>query len=140
MKILCMNNSFWNYYNFRMNLLLSLNNSGKHEIHLAAPIDKFYQKVDKKFIIHPLNFKSSNTNPLSEVQLLIKFYFLIKKIKPDVILTFTIKPNIYGGLIANFFRIPIINNISGLGTTFIKKNFTTKIVQFLYRLSFSYAN
>jgi glycosyltransferase involved in cell wall biosynthesis len=137
MKILVINNSFWNYYNFRMNLLSEIKESGNCEIHLAAPLDKFYKEVDKKFTTHIVNFKSKSVNPILELKLFLDVYFLVKKINPDVILSFTIKPNIYGGIIANYFNIPIINNISGLGTTFIKHDYKTVIVKLLYKLSFS---
>ena len=80
MKILVINNSFWNYYNFRMSLLSKINKSGNYELHLAAPIDKFHKEVDKKFTTHILNFKSSNTNPLSELKLFIKIYLILKKL------------------------------------------------------------
>jgi len=137
MKILVINNSFWNYYNFRMNLLSEIKESGNYEIHLAAPHDKFYKEVDKEFTTHIVNFKSKSINPILELKLLLDIYSLIKNINPDVILSFTIKPNIYGGIIANYLNIPIVNNISGLGTTFIKNDYKTVIVKLLYKLSFS---
>ena len=118
----------------------SISESGNHEIHLAASKDNFHNKIDKKYKLHFINFKSSNTNPFVEFNLLIKFFSLIKKVKPDVILSFTIKPNIYGGIVANFLKVPIINNISGLGTVFINQNLTTFIVKFLYKFSFSNYN
>lgn len=140
MKILVISNSFWNFYNFRMNLLFGINNTIDCDIHLAAPKDVYANKISKKFKLHKVEFNSSTTNPISEFLLLIKIYNLINKIKPDVILTFTIKPNIYTSLIARKKKIPIINNISGLGTIFIKKNFITKISRLLYRVSFSKYN
>ena len=74
MKILVINNSFWNYYNFRMNLLSEIKESGNYDIHLAAPNDKFYKEVDKEFTTHIINFKSKSINPILELKLLIDLH------------------------------------------------------------------
>ena len=140
MIILAITNSFWNFYNFRMNLLSRIENDIDCNIHLAAPKDKYIKRIAGNFKFHTLEFKSRTTNPISDFLLLIRIRSLVKKIKPDIILTFTIKPNIYTSLIAKKMKIPIINNISGLGTIFIKKNITTKIAQLLYKTSFSKYN
>ena len=140
MKILIINNSFWNFYNFRINLLSEIKKNIDCDIHLAAPEDEYYNKLNNEFSTYKLEFNSSNTNPFNELFLITKFHSLINKVKPDIILSFTIKPNIYAGLLAKKLKIPIINNISGLGTVFIKQNFLTKIVHFLYKKSFSKYN
>jgi glycosyltransferase involved in cell wall biosynthesis len=72
---------------------------------------------------------------LEDFKTLIEFYKLYKKIKPDIILNFTIKPNIYSTLAGSFFNIKCVNNISGLGTLFINQNLATKIAKFLYKFS-----
>ena len=53
---------------------------------------------------------------------------------------FTIKPNIYGTIAAKIFGLKVINNITGLGTTFIHKNFVTVIVRLLYKISQPFAD
>jgi glycosyltransferase involved in cell wall biosynthesis len=57
-------------------------------------------------------------------------------VKPDIILHFTIKPNIYGTLAAKMLNIPVINNVCGLGTIFLKTGMVSTIARFLYKISF----
>ena len=142
MKILIINNSFWNFYNFRMNLISEIKKNIKSDIHLVAPPDYYFDKLNtnKNFTCYPLNFNPNSTNFISNITLLFRLYLLTRKIRPDVILSFTIKPNIYGGYISRILKIPIINNISGLGSVFIKKNLMTSFTHFLYKLSFSRNN
>ncbi|HIP26064.1 MAG TPA: glycosyltransferase family 1 protein, partial [Flavobacteriaceae bacterium] len=64
-----------------------------------------------------------------------QFYKLFKKISPDVLCQYTIKPNIYGSFVASLLKIKMINNIAGLGTLFIKENAVTKIAKVLYKVS-----
>ena len=123
-----------------MNLLSQIKKNIDCDIHLVAPEDQYFNKINGGFLLHKLEFNSSNTNPFNELLLIVKLRSLINKIKPDIILSFTIKPNIYAGILAKKIKVPIINNISGLGTVFIKKNFLTKIVHFLYKKSFSEYN
>jgi glycosyltransferase involved in cell wall biosynthesis len=60
---------------------------------------------------------------------------MFRRLRPDVFLGFTIKPNIYGSLAAHVLGIKVINNVSGLGTAFIKQGLLTRIVTALYRLA-----
>ena len=142
MKILFINNSFWNFFNFRLNLISEIKKTVDSEIHLLAPYDNYFEKLDNQedFICHKINFNSSSSNPISNFLLLLRFYLKIKSINPDLILTFTIKPNIYGSYISKILGKPIINNISGLGTVFIKKTLITNIVKALYKFAFKENN
>jgi glycosyltransferase involved in cell wall biosynthesis len=63
------------------------------------------------------------------------YYRILRKIKPAIFLGFTIKPNIYGSLAAHWLQIKVINNVSGLGTAFIKKGPLTWIARALYSLA-----
>lgn len=60
---------------------------------------------------------------------------LIKKVRPDIVITYTIKPNIYGGIMCRFFRVPYAVNITGLGTAFQSKGMVKKIVTILYKIA-----
>jgi glycosyltransferase involved in cell wall biosynthesis len=62
-----------------------------------------------------------------------------RSIRPDIILHYTIKPNIYGTLAAAMLRIPVINNVCGLGTVFLKDNLVSAIAIWLYKVSFRFA-
>lgn len=89
-------------------------------------------------IFHHLPMKASGMNPLTDSNLIFGMLRVLKKEKPDAILTFTIKPNIYGSLVAGILGIPCICNVSGLGTAFLWKGYVKKIATTLYALAFRF--
>lgn len=136
MKIVIVVNTTWNIYNFRMGLLESLQSDG-HEIHAISPTDEYVPHLLKAGITHhPISISAHGSNPIKDSMLLMNFIQLYSKISPDVILHYTIKPNIYGSLAAAILRIPVINNVSGLGSAFHHKTITYYMVQALYKLAF----
>ncbi len=135
MKILFSSNVAWSIYHFRKSLLLELQKQG-HEIYAVAAKDDYAVKLDElNFHFHPININNNSKNPVGDIKLVYKYIKIYKKIKPDIILHNAIKPNIYGTMAAGFLSIPTLNNISGLGTLFIKKSIATNIAKFLYRFS-----
>ncbi len=133
-KIVISLNTSWNIYNFRLNLARSLKRAG-YDVVLVAPYDKYSEILKQEFEYHDIYMNNKGTNPKEDFKTLIIFYKLYKAIKPDVVLNYTIKPNIYGNIACSMLNIKTINNISGLGTVFIKENFVTKIVKNLYKYS-----
>jgi glycosyltransferase involved in cell wall biosynthesis len=75
-------------------------------------------------------------SPARDLLLLARYYRALRRIGPDVFLGYTAKPNVYGSLAAQALGIKVINNVSGLGTAFIKPGLLTRIVSSLYRLAF----
>lgn len=137
MKIAVVANTSWYVYNFRKELISALMKEG-HKIITIAPVymDEYSQKLINMGCSHyNVNMDNKGKNPIRDIFTLFNFISIYKKAKPDVILHFTIKPNIYGTLAAKFLKIPCINNISGLGTLFIKEGFATKIAKVLYKIS-----
>ena len=127
-NVMIVSNSFWNIINYRENLLKTL--VSKYNVFLVATNDlKNSKSYLKKYRCNyiDLNFHKRKTNIFSEF---FTFYKLIKLLncKIDIILSFTIKPNIYGSLIARIFNIPIINNITGLGMYHSKSFFSEMFV------------
>ena len=78
-------------------------------------------------------------NPFADLNLFFNYWKTIKKIKPSIVLTYTIKPNIYGGLVCRIQRIPYAANITGLGTAFEKKGILKNFVSLLYKASLNKA-
>ena len=136
MKILIFSNSFWNLFNFRSSIIGQLKKTNK--IILVANKDSFYKKFVNIKNITPkqFNFSSKSTSILSNIFLFFNFFFLLKKTNPDLLITFTIKPNIYGSIASSFLNIKTVNNITGLGTSFLKKNFFLSFIKFLLKISF----
>lgn len=131
-------NASWNLFNFRLNLIRSIEKAG-YKVVLIAPYDQYSGILKKEFEYHDIYISNQGTNPKEDIKTFIQFYRLYKQVKPDIVLHYTIKPNIYGTLASHFLGIKSINNIAGLGTLFIKHNFVTTIAKWLYKYSQSKA-
>ena len=133
-------NTTWNIYNFRKGILEALLSKG-YEVIALATTDVFTANLEAmgvKCISIKINPKG--INPFADIYLIRNYYSVFKRHKPDVILSYTIKPNIYGNIAAGLLKIPVINNISGLGTIFIKSNLLTLIGKRLYKRALRYSN
>ena len=139
MKIAIVLNTSWNIFNFRMNFIRSLQAQG-HEVHTVAPIDDYtHFLMEAGCIHHPVRMDSRGANPIKDTALLIELLSIYRKMRPDIVLHYTIKPNVYGSIAAGILGIPAINNVCGLGTVFLKDNLVSAVAIFLYRFSFRFA-
>lgn len=128
-------NTSWNIYNFRLALIRRLKREG-YKMVLIAPRDRYSQKLeDEGFIYHDIKIDNRGINPFVDLLLIYHFYKLYKELKPDLILNYTIKPNIYSSLAGKILGIPTLNNITGLGTVFLNNNLSSHIARWLYKVS-----
>ena len=135
MRIVFSSNISWSVYNFRMSLLKYLQKEG-HDIYVVACKDKYSILLENEgFNFIPIKLNSNSTNPLEDIKTIRSYYKIYKKIQPNIICHNAIKPNIYGTIAAGMLGIPVLNNISGLGTLFIKKSLATRIAKHLYKIS-----
>ena len=101
-----------------------------------APRDEYVDRLkDLGCEYVELPMKVSGINPLSDLLLLLRCWRKLRTADLDVLLTYTIKPNIYGAIACRMLGIPIICNVSGLGTVFIKHTIISTIAIWLYRIS-----
>jgi len=134
-KIAIVINTSWNIFNFRIGLLKALQKEG-YKIVCIAPHDDYSSKLEEfGFEYYNITINNKGTNPIEDMKLTYEFYKLYKKIKPDIVLQYTIKPNIYGSIATNILGIPTISNISGLGTVFLNDSLSSKIARFLYKIA-----
>lgn len=135
MRILILANNDVGLYNFRKELLQSLLDL-QHLVYISLPygkmVDKFVE-MGCRFIEVPL--ERHGMNLLNELKLCISYKNILKKLKPDVVLSYTVKPNIYGGYICGKLGIPVIANITGLGSAVENGGFIQKIIVDLYKVS-----
>jgi glycosyltransferase involved in cell wall biosynthesis len=128
-------NTSWNIFNFRTGLLKALQKEG-YKVVAMAPTDAYSKKLEELGIEHyDIEINNKGTNPIEDAKLIFAFQKLYKEINPNVILQYTIKPNIYGSMAAGMLGIPVISNISGLGTVFLNDSLSSKIARFLYRIA-----
>jgi hypothetical protein len=94
-KIVIVSNTSGSLFNFRLELARSLKENG-YVVVLVAPYDKYSDLLQKEFEYYGVYINNKGTNPIEDIQTTIALYKLYKKIKPDLVLHYTIKPNIYG--------------------------------------------
>lgn len=136
MRVLIVINSSWNIINFRSNLIKKIKNDG-NEVFAITNKDDYSHKLENLVTeSNFVSFKSSSINPFSELKLFFHLYWKIRKIKPDIILTFTVKPNIYASIIGKILNINTVNNVAGLGIAH-SNIFLRNILKLLYKFSLS---
>lgn len=128
-------NTTWNLVNFRSGLIKALLTSGYRVVAVAPPDSHIPRLLALGCDYEPLSMDSGGTNPLKDLLLTWRFYRLIRKYRPVAFLPYTAKPNIYGSLAANLAGVPVINNIAGLGSAFLRGGWLVKVLQGLYRLA-----
>jgi len=132
-------NTSWNIWNFRRGLVRALKAAG-HEVLAIAPPDAYSARLESELGCRyvPILMENKGTNPIKDAQLTRRFLTIYKRERPDVVLHFTIKPNIYGTLAAKMAGVASINNVSGLGTVFLIENLVSKVARGLYRFAFRF--
>ena len=123
-------------YNFRKELVERLLNEGA-EVYVSSPNGKrINELVEMGCHFKEVNMDRHGTNIINEYKLIKYYKRLVKEVNPDVVLTYTIKPNIYGGFACKALNKPYIANITGLGTAVEKAGVMQKVTTFLYQQAF----
>ncbi|EOU1560123.1 glycosyltransferase family 4 protein [Clostridium perfringens] len=136
MKVLIVGNNSIGLYKFRKKLIIELLEQGT-KVNIITPNNGFINElINMGCKVDILDIDRRGKNIFSELKLLLKYNNLIKRHDPDKLITYTIKPNIYCGLIARFKNIDFYPNITGLGTSFQKEGFLKKIIIRSYKFSF----
>ena len=137
LKIVLSSNNSFSLYNFRLGLMRRLKDLG-YEVIAVAPKDDYSDELVKEGFeyFEVKNLDRKGKNPFKDLRLLLEYLRLFQKIEPDLVINYTIKPNIYGGLACQILKIPYINVVPGLGYVFVKGGILAKIVKILYWISF----
>lgn len=136
-KILIVDNSSWNIYNFRLPLVKKLQLEG-YEVIVASPIDEFIHYIHQVISIRhiPLeHLQPRSKNPFRDILLFSNLLLIYRQEKPDVILHFTIKPNLYGSLASRFLKIKSISVVTGLGYTFLHPKGLNRLIPLFYKIA-----
>ena len=137
-KIILNANTLFAVYNFRCNLMKRLSREGYEIICLGNRDSSAEQIVENGWRYIDAGMDRRGTSIFNDLKLFFFYLKVFKEEKPEYILNFTIKPNIYGTLAAKLVGIPVINNVTGLGDIFDTDNLTSKIVKILYKVSFRF--
>lgn len=140
MKVLILTNHFGGLYSFRKEVVQALVDA-KHHVSISAPIDDkahFFEEMGCEMI--DTQFKRKGTNPLSDISQMLRYCRIIKKVMPDVVLSYTIKPNLYGGMACQLCGVPQIANVTGLGSAVENSGWLQKLTVILYKIGMRCTN
>ena len=132
MNILILTNFDVGLYQFRRELVAEL--LKEHQVSLALPDGELVRPLERMgcvFLDTPMERRG--LNPVKDLGLMVRYWNILRKVRPDLVITYTIKPNIYGGLVCRMLGIPVAANITGLGTAFQKEGLLKTLVTTLYK-------
>ena len=135
-KILFLVNHDVVIYNFRYELVEALREAG-HDVVISSPDGEKIRDLEAigcRYI--ETEVSRHGTNPVKDFGLLLKYIKILKKEKPDIVFSYTIKPNIYGGMACEVMGIPYVANITGLGSAVENGGMMQKLTVLLYKLAF----
>ena len=135
MRILMLANFDLGLYKFRKELIEELLNKG-HDIYISLPngdLVRPFEEMGCTFIDTPVDRRG--INPKTDFRLFLNYRKMMKEVNPDLVITYTIKPNIYGGIVARLAKKQYAVNITGLGTAFENAGLIRTVVVNLYRFA-----
>ncbi len=120
---------------FRLELIQRLISQG-HEVTVALPP----ARENRLFLelgceVREVPLQRHGLNPVQDLLLFLRCIRLFQEMRPDVVFSYTIKPNIYGSMAARVTGTRIVCNITGTGTAFLRENWLSRLVRVLYRHS-----
>lgn len=127
MKVMILANNDVGLYQFRKELIEEL--LKEHKVVISLPYGDFVKPLEDigcNFIDTPVDRRG--INPIKDLKLFFTYLKILRRVKPDLVITYTIKPNVYGGSACRFMKIPYAVNITGLGTAFENGGMLKKIV------------
>ncbi len=133
-------NSTWNIHNFRLNLLDKFIGE-EHDVIVIAPVDQYIEYKEKYPAVKHVALRSmdrDSTNPLKDLLLIAELTRKYKRLKPDLVIHFTNKPNIYGAIAARRAKVDSIAIVTGLGYAFIHNGFIKSVTTALYKYTSKY--
>lgn len=134
MRILILANNDVGLYQFRRELIEKL--LEENEVYISLPYGDLVDPLKEMgctFIDTSVDRRG--INPITDLKLFFSYIKIIKQTKPDLVITYTIKPNIYGGLVCRINHISYATNITGLGTAFEKNGLLRKVVTIMYKVA-----
>ncbi len=136
MHVVLTGNTTFKLANFRQGLIRHFISQG-HRVTVLAPPDDYVEAIkDMGCGFAPVVMDRNGTSPLTEACLAFSIARNLRCLRPDVVLGYTIKNNIYGGISCRLLGIPFVPNVTGLGPAFNKDGLLNKVVKGLYKIAF----
>lgn len=139
-KILILTNNIVGLHSFRKEVMKAIVDAG-YEVYISEPDDdervKYFEGIGCQII--KTDFNRRGMNPLADIKLMLKYWKMIKQLKPVAVLTYTIKPNVYGGIACRLTHTPLLANVTGLGDAIENGGWLQKLTVLLYKTGISKA-
>lgn len=133
MKVMILANNDVGLYQFRKELIEEL--IKEYKVVISLPDGDFIKPLENigcKFIDTPVDRRG--INPIKDLKLFFTYQKILRQESPNLIITYTIKPNVYGSFACRILKLPYTVNITGLGTAFQKKSLLKKLVTVMYKV------
>ena len=135
-RLLLLANDESTIYNFRREVLRAFHSKG-YDVILCIPHGKHEKEIEEcgcKII--NVDVDRHGTNPIHDLKYFLTCRNIIAKYNPDIVLTYTVKPNIYGSIACQFSNTHYINNVTGLGTILQKDSILSKLMLSLQKIAY----
>lgn len=134
-RVLFLVNHDMGIYNFRLELVERLLSDG-HSVTISSPYgERIEDLINLGCEYKNITLSRHGTNPFEELGVILEYRKILKEVKPDVVLSYTIKPNIYGSIACGLSKTPFVANITGLGTAVENGGIMQKITVMLYKIA-----
>ena len=138
MKVLILTNNDVGIYKFRKELLIELLKG--NDVFISLPYGDFVEDMKEMGCTYiDTEFNRKGTNPVGDLKLLKRYLGIINEVKPDIVFTYTIKPNVYGGIACQIKKAPYVANVTGLGSSIENKGILQIISSALYKIGLNKA-
>ena len=142
-RVLILGNSHLVVFKFRGELIEELVRQD-YDVWVCFPNGPFGEgeEASKKYGCHFIEIKMERrgANPIKDFSIIKEYYSIVRSVKPDVALAYTVKPDVYGGAVCRLLNVPFIPNITGLGKGLDEKGIVQKIIIALYKFSIKKSN
>lgn len=140
-KIGIVANTSWNILNFRLGLIKAIQKAG-HEVYIIAPYDEHSEElVQQGLNVHYVKGLSrKGTNPFKDLLLIFELAKIYRQLQLQLVLQYTIKPNIYGSIAGFLTGKKTVSTVTGLGYIFLNEGFSSTVGKWLYRFAFKFSH
>lgn len=130
-KVTIIENHELGIYSIRHDLVKAI--AEQYEVTILTEIDDSFKNGDLETMVHFIDVGKAVLNPVAAVKYNSRLRKALREIKPDVCLTFTIRPAIYGNMVTSKLKIPTISTITGTGPLFESNSLSYTIARQLYK-------
>ena len=135
LKVVLCANSSWYIYNFRKNTIKAFKKEG-HQVFVVAPRDQYSKYITELGAeYYEFNLDARSINPFKEMMVIFSLLFIYLSIRPNFVMNFTPKMNIYSTIASVLVGAKVVNNISGLGGVFTENSIFSRFVSLMYRFT-----